>query len=197
MPKVWPQTGTHLPTTDALLGRASSLPISAYLSRHDGVVRCSCVRQDQLMGERELFMINNGSQRPIGYWLKELDRLIDRHFELQLGNAGLSRRQWQLLNLLEDHPRSVPELQAELEPFLQGAADDLSDSLSGLVTRGWAESTDNIVNLTETGQAHFEIVKAKVAELRQALMTGISPEEYQATIDVLSRMAANMESNAE
>jgi DNA-binding MarR family transcriptional regulator len=153
--------------------------------------------QDQLMGERELFMINTGSQRPIGYWLKELDRLIDTHFELQLGNAGLSRRQWQLLNLLEDHPRSVPELQAELEPFLQGAADDLSDSLSGLVTRGWAESKDNIVNLTETGQAHFEIVKAKVAELRQALMKGISPEEYQATIDLLSRMAANLASSAE
>jgi DNA-binding MarR family transcriptional regulator len=149
------------------------------------------------MGERELFMINTGSQRPIGYWLKELDRLIDMHFELQLGNASLSRRQWQLLNLLEDHPRSVPELQAELEPFLQEAADDLSDPLSGLVTRGWAESTDNIVNLTETGQAHFEIVKAKVADLRQALMNGISPEEYQATIDVLSRMVANLESSAE
>jgi DNA-binding MarR family transcriptional regulator len=149
------------------------------------------------MGERELFMINTGSQRPIGYWLKELDRLIDMHFELQLGNASLSRRQWQLLNLLEDHPRSVPELQAELEPFLQEAADDLSDPLSGLVTRGWAESTDNIVNLTETGQAHFVIVKAKVADLRQALMNGISPEEYQATIDVLSRMVANLESSAE
>jgi hypothetical protein len=106
-------------------------------------------------------MINAGSQRPIGYWLKELDRLIDKHFDLQLGNAGLSRRQWQLLNLLEDHPRSIPELQAELEPFLQDAGDDLSDPLSGLVTRGWAESTDNIVNLTETGQAHLEIVKAQ------------------------------------
>jgi hypothetical protein len=99
--------------------------------------------------------------------------------------------------LLEDHPRSVPELQAELEPFLQDAGDDLSDPLSGLVTRGWAESTDNIVNLTETGQAHLEIVKAKVAELRQALMTGIPPEEYQATLDVLARMAANLESIAE
>jgi DNA-binding MarR family transcriptional regulator len=142
-------------------------------------------------------MINTGSQRPIGYWLKELDRLIDKHFELQLGNAGLSRRQWQLLNLLEDHPRSVPELQAELEPFLADAADDLSDPLSGLVTRGWVESTDNIVNLTETGQAHLEIIKAKVAELRQALMKGIAPEEYQTTIEVLSRMAANLESSAE
>jgi hypothetical protein len=39
------------------------------------------------------------------------------------------------------------------------------------------------------------LVKAKVAELRQALALGISPEEYRATIDVLARMAANLESD--
>jgi DNA-binding MarR family transcriptional regulator len=140
-------------------------------------------------------MINAGSERPIGYWLKKLDRLIDGQFERQLGDAGLSRRQWQLLNLLVDGPRSVPELQTELQPFLQDAPDDLSDALSGLVNRGWADSQDNIVTLTETGQLQFSLVKAKVAEVRQALMVGISPQEYLATIDVLRRMAANVESD--
>lgn len=142
-------------------------------------------------------MINTGSERPIGYWLKKLDRLIDEQFERRLSEAGLSRRQWQVLNLLEDGPRSVPELQSELEPFLQAAPDDLNDALAGLATRSWADSQDNIVNLTETGQAQFELIKAKGAELRQALMTGISPDEYQATIDVLARMAANLESGSE
>jgi DNA-binding MarR family transcriptional regulator len=69
--------------------------------------------------------------------------------------------------------------------------------LAGLVTRGWAESRDNIVNLTETGQAQFEIVKATAAELRQMLTRGISPEEYRMTIGVLARMAGNLESNEE
>jgi DNA-binding MarR family transcriptional regulator len=142
-------------------------------------------------------VINAESERPIGYWLKKLDRLIDQQFESQLSTARLSRRQWQLLNLLDNNPRSVPELQAELQPFIQDTAEDLSDALAGLVTRGWAESNDNIVNLTETGQAQFEIVKATVTGLRQALMTGISPEEYRATITVLTRMAANLESNEE
>ena len=140
-------------------------------------------------------MINTESDRPIGYWLKKLDRLIDAQFERQLGDAGLSRQQWQLLNLLVDGPRSVPELQAELEPFLQDAPDDLSAALSGLANRGWADLQDNIVTLTETGQMQFSLVKAKVAEVRQALMAGISPQEYQATIDVLGRMAANLESD--
>jgi DNA-binding MarR family transcriptional regulator len=140
-------------------------------------------------------MISTESERPIGYWLNKLDRLIDGHFEGQLGDAGLSRRQWQLLNLLVDGPRSVPELQTELEPFLHDAPDDLSEALSGLVSRGWADSQDNIVTLTETGQLQFSLVKAKVAEVRQALMAGISPQEYQATIDILRRMAANLESD--
>lgn len=138
-------------------------------------------------------MINTGSERPIGYWLKKLDRLIDEQFEEQLGEAGLSRRQWQVINLLEGDPRSVPELQSELEPFLQEDPDDLTDALSGLVTRGWVASQDNIVNLTETGQAQLKLIKAKVTELRQASMAGISPEEYQTTIDVLARMASNLE----
>jgi DNA-binding MarR family transcriptional regulator len=138
-------------------------------------------------------MINTGSERPIGYWLKRLDRLIDEQFEEQLGEAGLSRRQWQVINLLEGDPRSVPELQSELEPFLQEDPDDLTDALSGLVTRGWVASQDNIVNLTETGQAQLKLIKAKVTELRQASMAGISPEEYQTTIDVLARMASNLE----
>jgi DNA-binding MarR family transcriptional regulator len=138
-------------------------------------------------------MINTESGRPIGYWLKKVDRLIDSEFERQLGEAALSRRQWQLLNMLEDGPRSVPEMQTELEPFLQEGPDQLSDALSGLVTRGWAESGDNIVSLTETGQAQFGLLKAKVAELRQVSTAGVSPEEYQTTIDVLSRMAANLE----
>jgi hypothetical protein len=47
--------------------------------------------------------------------------------------------------------------------------------------------------MTETGGAHFGLLKAKVAELRQAMTAGISADEYQATVDVLARMAANIE----
>jgi DNA-binding MarR family transcriptional regulator len=143
-------------------------------------------------------MINTESGRgPIGYWLKKVDRLIDERFERKLGEAGLSRRQWQLLNLIKDGPRSVPELQNELEPLLQDNIDELNEALSGLVTRGWADSQDNIVSLTETGQAQFGIVTAKVAELRQAAIARVSAEEYQTTIDVLARMVANLELDSE
>ena len=132
--------------------------------------------------------------RPIGYWLKKVDGLIDGHFERWLGDAGLTRRQWQVLNLLEDGPRSIPELQAELEPFLRDSPGELSDAVSGLVSRGWADSQNNVIGMAETGQAQFGLVKAKVAELRRASTLGVSPEDYQTAVDVLARMAANLES---
>jgi hypothetical protein len=141
-------------------------------------------------------VIDTGAEQPIGYWLKKLDRLIDGQFERQLGDAGLSRRQWQVLNLLQDGPRSVPELHAELEPFLQEVPDELDDAMAGLLSRGWADSQDAVISLTETGEAQFGLVTAKIAELRQDLAAGISPEEYRATIDVLVRMVANLESDA-
>ena len=77
-------------------------------------------------------MINTGSERPIGYWLKKLDRLIDEQFEQQLGEAGLSRRQWQVINLLEGDPRSVPELQSELNPSCRRI-----QTISPTPCRGW------------------------------------------------------------
>ncbi|HEU4909957.1 MAG TPA: hypothetical protein VFT17_13930, partial [Propionibacteriaceae bacterium] len=78
--------------------------------------------QDQLLGECGEFMINTGADRPIGYWLKKLDGLIDAEFERQLGEASLSRRQWQVLSLIEDGPRSVPELESETETVFAGSS---------------------------------------------------------------------------
>jgi hypothetical protein len=140
-------------------------------------------------------MINIADEKPIGYWLQKLSRLIDGQFERRLGDAGLSRRQWQLLNLLEDGPRSVPELHAELEPFLQEVPDELGDALTGLLDRGWADSQDAVITLTQTGETQFGLIKTKIAELRQTMAAGISPEEYRATIGVLVRMVANLESD--
>jgi len=141
-------------------------------------------------------MIDTAAERPIGYWLKTLDRLIDGQFESRLGDAGLSRWQWQILNLLHDGARSMPELQDELEPFLRDAPDELDDAVTGLLSRGWADSQNAVISLSKTGEAQFGLVTANIAELRQDLAAGISPEQYRATVDVLVRMVANLEGNA-
>jgi hypothetical protein len=148
------------------------------------------------VGEWGSSVVSTGAERPIGYWLKKLDRLIDGQFERRLGDAGLSRRQWQILNLLQSGARSMPGLEAELEPFLLDAPDELGDAVTGLLSRGWADSQNAVISLTETGEAQFGLVTANIAELRQVLAAGISPAEYRATIDVLIRMVVNLEGDA-
>ena len=43
-------------------------------------------------------------QRPIGYWLKHLDRLIEASFERIFADEGLTRRDWQVLSTLDAAP---------------------------------------------------------------------------------------------
>ena len=40
-------------------------------------------------------------RKPIGYWLKELDQLIEGTLDRALADEGVTRRDWQLLNALE------------------------------------------------------------------------------------------------
>ena len=43
-------------------------------------------------------MYMSDDNKPIGWWLKELDRLLESSFEQVLAADGLTRRQWQALN---------------------------------------------------------------------------------------------------
>lgn len=83
-----------------------------------------------------------------------------------------------------------------LSPSFRRHQNELGEAVAGLLSRGWVDSQDAVISLTETGEAQFGLVTAKVAELRQDLAAGISPEEYRATIDVLVRMVSNLESHA-
>ncbi len=56
--------------------------------------------------------------RPIGFWLKLVDRLIDEQFAATLEEHGVTRRQWQLLNVLSREPATVEQLDAAVAPFL-------------------------------------------------------------------------------
>ena len=56
------------------------------------------------------------AQRPLGYWLKLVDSLIDEQFAATLEEHGVTRRQWQVLNLLEQQPATEAQLDAGLSP---------------------------------------------------------------------------------
>ncbi|PPK68053.1 MarR family transcriptional regulator [Actinokineospora auranticolor] len=123
--------------------------------------------------------------RPIGYWAKELDRRLEAEFERRLGGAGVTRRQWQVLNVL---PAPADEVDREMAPFLSSAA----ELLDGLVDRGWARRGE-VVELTGAGFAAREAIGAEVAGLRAKAADGIGDADYLVAVRTLERMVANLE----
>ncbi|MET7278695.1 MarR family winged helix-turn-helix transcriptional regulator [Kribbella sp. NPDC005582] len=129
-------------------------------------------------------MYMSDDNKPIGWWLKELDRLLESSFERLLAADGLTRRQWQALNAAAgDEPIAVA-----LAPFLDGNPETIAAVTEPLAARGWLAGDE----LTPAGQAALTGLTAKVRAQRALVTAGVSDDEYAATVDVLRRMAGNV-----
>lgn len=73
----------------------------------------------------------------------------------------------------------------ELKPF-----DGVEEAVERLTTRGWLRADGRI---TEAGKAAHAEIAERVTQFRRRVSEGVTPEEYQATVDVLRRMAANLD----
>jgi hypothetical protein len=128
--------------------------------------------------------------RPIGFWLKLVDRLIDQAFDALLEEHGVTRRQWQLLNVLKGGPATLEQLDAAVAPFLEEETGESSaEHLEELVGSGWV---DPGYSLTEAGVTALEGLGHAVGELRNGMAEGVADDEYAATLAVLERMARNL-----
>ena len=133
------------------------------------------------------------ARKPIGYWLKQLDRRIEDTLDHALASEGVTRRDWQVLNALETAPAPRAGVVDALRPFWGEGAADPDDVLEGLVARGWAlRDADSRYGLSPEGDATRATLLERVKELRMAIADGVTPEDYQTTIDTLERMAANL-----
>jgi len=127
--------------------------------------------------------------RPIGFWLKLVDRLIDTRLEASLG--GLSRRHWQVLNVARQGRASQSEIDARVRPFI-GSEGTTVQEVADLLQRGWLISGTATLELTELGTSELARLLELVSADRTTLMIGIAPEEYASTVSVLERMARNL-----
>jgi len=80
--------------------------------------------------------------RPIGFWLKLLDRLIEEALDAALAGERLTRRDWQVLNVVGQGATSAAELQERLQPFLDSEG-TTAPLLPHLRERGWVTPPDN------------------------------------------------------
>lgn len=128
-------------------------------------------------------MYMSDDNKPIGWWLKEVDRLLEASFERVLAADGLTRRQWQALNAAGPEPIAVT-----LAPFLTGDPAELASVTGPLTERGWLSGQD----LTTEGRAALETLTTKVQQQRRQVTAGITDEQYAATLGTLRRMAHNL-----
>ena len=130
---------------------------------------------------------------PIGYWLRKADELLTTRIdEVQQAN-GLSRIEWQVLNVVRDaEPVRAEQIAATLEPFADAkTVGEVCDRLSrrGELTRDASAAT---LSLTERGRSLHAAALSSQQELRQRAMEGVSHDDYAITVRVLQRLVENL-----
>ncbi|MGI5284265.1 helix-turn-helix domain-containing protein [Nonomuraea polychroma] len=114
-------------------------------------------------------------EKHIGYWVKNLDTVLESAMDDAL---QMSRREWQVLNTAAHGAQ--PD---ELVPFT-----GVEEAVARLTARGWLADS----RITEAGRAAHAEIAERVGRFRRQVSAGVTPEEYQVTVDVLRRMAANV-----
>lgn len=142
------------------------------------------------------------TQQPIGYWVKLVDRLIDELFATTLEEHGITRRQWQLLNVLSQGAAGVERLDSEIAPFLtpasttvppeQSAHTSSLESLTELVESDWLTTDGTRYELADRGRTVVDRLTAVIANERTKATVGVTPEQYQTAVTVLETMARNL-----
>jgi DNA-binding MarR family transcriptional regulator len=129
----------------------------------------------------------------VDFWLRLLDRLINEHFGKALDEHGITRRQWEVMNLLSRGPVSHDELvQALARVHREVQPATLADELSELEDSGWLRRRKQEYELTELGQTSYRRLEPVLRATDVEIGRGISPEDYATVLEVLERMAINL-----
>lgn len=130
-------------------------------------------------------------EKPIGYWVKLVDELLETDLERSLDHLGINRRHWQVLNVVESNSRAPSEVAIELSPFLDSAA--AADSyLRELVDKGWLQSTDGSYELTGSGQSRLREARDQIKAARARIADGVTEQDYNTTLVTLKTLCRNL-----
>jgi hypothetical protein len=145
-------------------------------------------------GVRLVYGGGMAASRPIGYWIKQVDRLLEDSFEHVLATEDCTRRHWQVLNTLGAGALAEREIERAVLPFLTANPAGVRSILADLRKRGWAEPLDGSrFRLTAAGRSAHQRLRTAVAAHRGRVSEGVSEQDYRTTLEVLERMAGNLE----
>ena len=129
---------------------------------------------------------------PIGYWLKRADELLTARIDAAQQENGLTRLDWQALNVVRDAGDADPVHVAEtLHPF--ASADEVAGVLGGLRQRGLLVSSGERVRVSASGSEVYDRALSSQRAIREGAFDGIERDAYETTMDVLRRLVDNLE----
>jgi hypothetical protein len=121
--------------------------------------------------------------RPLGFWLRTVDRLLSAEFARALGAEGVDRRDWMLLNAVDG---SVDA------PWLAERLARKSGRVRRLADRGWIAEEEGRWSLTDEGRAAKERLGSVVDGIRERVSGAVSAEDYATTIATLAAIAEEL-----
>ncbi|WP_400997617.1 MarR family winged helix-turn-helix transcriptional regulator [Agromyces sp. GXQ0307] len=121
--------------------------------------------------------------RPLGFWLKVVDRRIVAQIDAALAEEGVGVREWRRLNLVAGEIRDE-----RLEARLAARPHKLDD----LVERGWVTGEPGAWALTDAGREALARLTERVQAVRDRVRTAVSDEEYATTIASLEAIAREL-----
>ncbi|UOE43286.1 MarR family winged helix-turn-helix transcriptional regulator [Agromyces larvae] len=126
------------------------------------------------------------SRRPLGFWLKLVDRRISDEMGALFADEGITRRDWRTLNLLAgdaDDERLAHKLRHR--PDLLGRLADL----------GWVDvpaDPHDGPSLTDAGRTARDRLLERVTGLRARVAGAVSPEDFATTLATLEAIAREL-----
>ncbi|HEY2203210.1 MAG TPA: hypothetical protein VGH99_01850 [Pseudonocardia sp.] len=143
-------------------------------------------------------------ERPIAWWLRHVEGLLEVSFERALEREGIARPHWQVLNVVAGGAGSVSSVLAAIArhdgggnvggpsgaPARGGA--DTRAAVDQLVATGWLHARGEQLALTPGGETARERLSTAVRANQERSTSGVDAERYRVTVETLRIMARNL-----
>lgn len=121
--------------------------------------------------------------RPLGFWLRTVDGLLDRAFDEAFQAEEVSRRDWMLLNAVDGTVEA---------PWLLERLAHRGSRVRRLIERGWIAFDTDGWHLTPEGRSAKQRLSNLADGVRDRVAGAVGPERFASTLASLEAIAREL-----